>query len=186
MSTVLCCRLILQLILLFVDIILWCWCWSLFRIITSEIGCIWPHIGKVCHWEDDPIHSYPWLLQFIQGIEKIQSVNVDGKWQLNTYIKSSFSGKLIVMDSLASLFEEITLYCETSYLYLPISAVCDSNEDHDKYKKNWSCQNQPNTCKTHIKISLFISIHLFTSVYLLAFFLRVKNRVLQNMKSNPF
>ena len=52
MSTVVCCRLILQLIMLFVDIIFWCWCWSLFRIITSELEFIYSRFGKVCRWED--------------------------------------------------------------------------------------------------------------------------------------
>ena len=52
MSTVVCCRLILQLILLFFYIIFWCWCWSLFRIITSELECTDSRFGKVCHWEE--------------------------------------------------------------------------------------------------------------------------------------
>ena len=52
LTTVVCCRLILQLILLFVDIIFWCWCWSLFRIITSELECTYSRFGKVCRWED--------------------------------------------------------------------------------------------------------------------------------------
>ena len=36
-----------------VDIIFWCWCWSLFRIITSELECIYSRFGTVCRWEDD-------------------------------------------------------------------------------------------------------------------------------------
>ena len=45
---VLCCCLIFELILLFVDTGFWCCCCLLFRVNTYEIDYIWSWFGKVC------------------------------------------------------------------------------------------------------------------------------------------